>query len=413
MVAASDFHSASPLPGRVPWAGRTSVVATTSAPAARATAAVASVESESTTTSSSTSGTRRTQRSSRSATSAPTVASSFRAGQHDADPVPAPALGRAAGRRRPARRARRPTTCGAGTRRGRRVSSPHCRPGRRPGQEGIRCSRIRHGWHPDGPRRHLADSLRSRGSGACGPTSQSPPLQGHMGEPKGKETPPITEERLTVHRRSPDPPRHRGAARHDAPRCWAALSASRGSGAFAQPHPPAADVGPGISTVELAQPRPLRPGLGKRRQASPCPSRPSTSTSRHFRTTSGRMLDAAPRVDPRRGARRRRDHQLLDADVHPRRPAAGARRRVEEARRAVSAADRWTMASPPRSTLPRQTKDTLHLSTPTAIPYGLVAAGGRRRSSRSARPVGCSRTPRPRPCRCGVSCCSRGGSERW
>ena len=40
MVAASDFHSASPLPGRVPCAGSTSAVATTSAPAARATAAV-------------------------------------------------------------------------------------------------------------------------------------------------------------------------------------------------------------------------------------------------------------------------------------------------------------------------------------------------------------------------------------
>ena len=93
MVAASDFHSASPLPGRVPWAGSTSAVATTSAPAARATAAVASVESESMTSSSSTSGSRRTQCSCRSATRRPTVAASLRAGQDDADPVAAAPLG--------------------------------------------------------------------------------------------------------------------------------------------------------------------------------------------------------------------------------------------------------------------------------------------------------------------------------
>ena len=57
VVAASDFHSASPLPRRSPWEGSTSAAATTSAPAARATSAVRSLELESTTTTSSTSGT--------------------------------------------------------------------------------------------------------------------------------------------------------------------------------------------------------------------------------------------------------------------------------------------------------------------------------------------------------------------
>ena len=79
-VAANDFHSASPLPGTSPRAGRISPCATTRAPAPAATAAVESVEWESTTTSSSINGTPITSSVRSASTISPTVVSSFRAG---------------------------------------------------------------------------------------------------------------------------------------------------------------------------------------------------------------------------------------------------------------------------------------------------------------------------------------------
>ena len=86
VVAASERHSTSPLPGRTGTSGRTASRATTRAPGGARPHAVASVEPESTTTSSSTSvpSSGRT-----AATTPPTVASSFSAGS-TTDTVRAP-----------------------------------------------------------------------------------------------------------------------------------------------------------------------------------------------------------------------------------------------------------------------------------------------------------------------------------
>ena len=145
VVAASDFHRASPLPGRVPCAGSTSVVATTSAPAARATAAVSSVESESTTSSSSTRGTRRIHRSRRSATSAPTVAASFRAGRTTLTRCPPRRLARSsAGRSRSARLVADVVRCWNQARASGLIAPLSVRTAE-PARTPRRCSPVRHG----------------------------------------------------------------------------------------------------------------------------------------------------------------------------------------------------------------------------------------------------------------------------
>ena len=81
VVAASERHSTSPLPGSGGMCGTTSVRRTTRAPAAVATSIVRSVDPESTTTSSSTSGASPRVSGTIAATIAPTVASSFSAGR--------------------------------------------------------------------------------------------------------------------------------------------------------------------------------------------------------------------------------------------------------------------------------------------------------------------------------------------
>ena len=80
VVAASERHSTSPLPGRGSRWGTTSVRRTTRAPAAVATAIVRSVDPESTTTSSSTSGASPRVSGTIARTIAPTVSSSSSAG---------------------------------------------------------------------------------------------------------------------------------------------------------------------------------------------------------------------------------------------------------------------------------------------------------------------------------------------
>ena len=80
LVTNSDFHIASPLPGRVPRSGRMSAERCTTAPAPSATPNVSSVESESMTTISSSRSVVSRSASRTRPTTAPTVAASFRAG---------------------------------------------------------------------------------------------------------------------------------------------------------------------------------------------------------------------------------------------------------------------------------------------------------------------------------------------
>ena len=82
------------------------------------------------------------------------------------------------------------------------------------------------------------------------------------------------------------------------------------------------------------------------------------------------VMERRPALGPHRRARRRRDDQLRDAHLHPRRPAAAARRGLEEAHRRLSAPGRWTTTSPGTSSPTAAPRSTLRLPL-DAVPYEL------------------------------------------